>query len=72
MPLPLLIVLLPAHLLMHIAVVLRYLPRGRGAVLIKAKRDAIAGLGRNWRKRREIQRQRRIGLLRLLRAMSLW
>ncbi|MBK1724276.1 glycosyltransferase family 2 protein [Thiocystis violacea] len=72
MPLPLLLALLPIHLLMHLAVVLRYLPDGRGAVLWRAKRDALAGLARNWRKRRQIQSQRRIGLLPLLRAMSLW
>lgn len=72
MPLPLLLVLLPIHLLMHLAVLLRYLPNGRGAVLIKAKRDALAGLGRNWAKRRAIADQRRVGLLTLLRAMSLW
>ncbi|NEX19456.1 glycosyltransferase family 2 protein [Thiorhodococcus mannitoliphagus] len=72
MPLPLLVVLLPVHLLMHLVVVLRYLPEGRAAVLIKAKRDALSGLARNWRKRRRIQRQRRVGMLSLLRAMSLW
>ncbi len=72
MPLPLLVVLLPVHLLMHLVVLLRYLPDGRGAVLLEAKRDALAGLGRNWAKRRAIADQRRVGLLRLLRAMSLW
>lgn len=72
MPLPLLLALLPIHLLMHFAVVLRYLPDGRGAVLLKAKRDALAGLRRNWRKRRAIQLQRRVGVLRLMKAMSLW
>lgn len=72
MPLPLLVALAPLHLLMHLAVVLRYLARGQGGVLIRAKRDALAGLGRNWKKRAMIQRQRRVGVLRLLRAMSVW
>lgn len=72
MPLPLLVALAPLHLLMHLAVVLRYLARGQGGVLLRAKRDALAGLGRNWRKRGAIQRQRRVGVLRLLKAMSLW
>lgn len=72
MPLPLLLALLPVHLLMHVVVVLRYLPDGRAGVLVKAKRDALAGLARNWRKRRAIQPRRRVGVLRLLRAMSLW
>ncbi len=72
MPWLLLLVLTPMHLLMHLGVLFRYLPDGRGAVLLKAKRDALAGFGRNWRKRGAIQRERRISLVRLLRAMTVW
>ena len=72
MPLPLLLVLAPLHVLMHIGVLFRYLPDGRGSLLLKAKQDALAGFGRNWRKRRIIQTQRRVGCLGLLRAMSVW
>ncbi|EXJ13469.1 glycosyltransferase family 2 protein [Imhoffiella purpurea] len=72
MPWPMLLVLAPLHLLMHIGVMLRYLPDGRGAVLYRAKRDAVLDIRRHWRKRARIQAERRIGLIRLLRCLSVW
>ncbi|TWC34963.1 GT2 family glycosyltransferase [Pseudomonas sp. SJZ079] len=58
--------LLPAHILMNLLTTLVYVCRGRGGVLLRAKRDAIRGLPQMWRKRREIQAQRKASL------MSIW
>lgn len=72
MPLPLLLCLGPLHLLMHIAVTLKYFRGGRGRLLYRAKRDGLREIRRHWRKRREIQRQRKIGILSLMRVISVW
>ncbi|MFD2112257.1 glycosyltransferase family 2 protein [Thiorhodococcus fuscus] len=72
MPWPMLLVFAPLHLLMHLAVILRYLPCGRGGLLYRAKRDALLDLRRHWRKRASIHAGRKVGLLRLTRSMSLW
>lgn len=62
--------LLPAHLLMNLLTTLVYVCRGRGAVLLRAKRDAIRGLPRMWRKRREIQAQRKTSLMNIWRLLE--
>ncbi|MBM4020692.1 MAG: glycosyltransferase family 2 protein [Planctomycetes bacterium] len=45
--------------------------RGRGRAFARAKWDALAGLGRCWRKRRVVQSGRRISPWRILMAMDL-
>jgi GT2 family glycosyltransferase len=62
--------LLPAHLLMNLLTTLVYVCRGRGRVLLRAKRDAIHGLPRMWRKRREIQAQRKTSLISIWRLLE--
>lgn len=47
--------LLPLHLLMNTVAVLVFIGRGQGKVIIRAKRDAVKGLPRMWRKRKQIQ-----------------
>jgi len=53
---------LPHHLLLNLGSVLWYALRGRGGVLLRAKRDALRGLPRCLRQRRAIQAQRRISV----------
>lgn len=60
---------LPQALLMHLAAWLRYLPRGQGGVVARAKLDALVRLPAVLRKRRAIQRRRRIATGSLARAM---
>jgi GT2 family glycosyltransferase len=49
---------LPLHIAMNLVVIFVFLWRGKGRVILQAKRDALLGLPKMWRKRREIQRQR--------------
>lgn len=55
MPGPLFWFYLPQHLLLNVFSILWYVVRGRWRVILKAKWDAIKGLPRMWRKRKEIQ-----------------
>lgn len=54
--------LLPLHVAINIAAVLLFVSRGQTRVILRAKRDAIAGLPRIWRKRRDIQARRTVGV----------
>lgn len=47
--------LLPLHLLMNLVTVAVFIARGQGAVILRAKRDAIKGLPQAWAKRKQIQ-----------------
>jgi GT2 family glycosyltransferase len=70
MPLKLLWKYLPAHILANIIYVFFYTVSGRGKVLWKAKWDALRGLSKAMKKRRSIQRERRITNTELLGAME--
>ena len=59
MPLPLFLAYLPLHLLLNAASIVLYTFKGQPLTILKAKRDAIRGLPAAWRKRRQIQSQRR-------------
>lgn len=50
--------LLPLHLSMNVASLLWFILNGHGKVVFRAKRDAVLGLPKMWRKRRHIQRNR--------------
>jgi len=50
--------LLPLHILMNIASILWFALQGRGGVILRAKRDALLGLPKMWRKRKTIQSTR--------------
>jgi GT2 family glycosyltransferase len=50
--------LLPLHVLMNLASILWFALQGRGRVILCAKRDAIKGLPKMWRKRKAIQSTR--------------
>lgn len=50
--------LLPLHGLLNLVSIVWFALRGQGGVILRAKRDAIKGLPKMWRKRREIQKNR--------------
>jgi GT2 family glycosyltransferase len=53
---------LPLHILLNLVTVLVFTARGRGGVLLRAKRDALKGLPAMWVKRRAIQKRRRVSI----------
>lgn len=53
---------LPLHLLLNLVTVLVFAARGRGGVLLRAKRDALKGLPAMWARRRAIQKERRASI----------
>lgn len=61
LPGPLLAALAPLILVLHAAIVLRHLLRGKARVLWHLYRDALRGLPGMWRQRRIVQRTRMIG-----------
>jgi GT2 family glycosyltransferase len=51
---------LPQHILLNILAVVWFVVRGRGLAVLHAKWDALCGLPRAWRQRRQIQQSRRV------------
>ena len=49
---------LPLHLAMNFVTICVFVWRGKGRVILRAKRDALRGLPKMWRMRKEIQRHR--------------
>lgn len=49
---------LPMHVALNLATVIWFALRGRGGVVLRAKRDALLGLPKMWRKRQHIQKTR--------------
>ena len=70
MPGVLLSMLIPLHLLLNVLMILVLTLRGQGGVVLKAKKDAFQGLGKIWRKRKEVQRTKVAGALEIFRAMD--
>lgn len=60
---------LPLHILMNLAMIVRYALRGQGLTILKAKADALRGLSGMLQSRRTIQSQRVITSGELLRVM---
>ncbi len=50
--------LLPIHIMMSLVTIVWFTLRGLGKVILRAKWDAIKGLPRMWRKRKQIQKNR--------------
>lgn len=50
--------MLPLHMALNLASILWFSMRGQGRVILKAKRDALFGIPRMWRRRRNIQANR--------------
>jgi GT2 family glycosyltransferase len=69
MPAPMLWRYLPQHLALNIASLAYYPFRGQGRIVLKAKLDALRGLGLVLKRRRLVQRTRRVDSASLRRAM---
>lgn len=50
--------LLPLHVLLNLVSIVWFALRGQGGVILRAKRDAVLGLPKMWRKRQQIQKAR--------------
>lgn len=50
--------LLPLHVALNVVSVIWFALRGQGVVILRAKRDALLGLPKMWRKRQQIQEAR--------------
>lgn len=61
MPSPLFWKYLPAHLLLNIFSLFWFIFRGHGKAILKAKRDAARGIPAVWKKRRHIQKSKKVG-----------
>ena len=70
MPAPMLWRYLPQHLALNIASLVYYPFRGQGRVVLKAKLDALRGLGPVLKRRKLVQRTRRVDSASLVRAMQ--
>ena len=70
MPAVLFIGLLPLHLLMNLVSVVWFTLHGKGAVILRAKIDAINGIPKMWRKRKLIQSNRTASLKDIWRVMD--
>lgn len=70
MPLALVLLYLPQHVLVNALNLLAFLPRGRARVVMRAQRDALRGLPRVLRERRQIQTRRATGPLEIRRRLE--
>jgi len=61
---------LPLHLLMNVLVVMRFAITGQGNVILRAKKDAILGLPKAWRKRAVIQANRKASIAEIFRILD--
>ena len=50
--------LMPLHLLLNLATISMFIARGRGSIILRAKKDAVKGLPQAWSKRKQIQASR--------------
>jgi len=50
--------LLPLHILLNLASIILFFSKGRGVLILRAKRDALLGLPKMWRKRIQVQKTR--------------
>jgi GT2 family glycosyltransferase len=62
--------LLPLHLMMNAMMLVWFIARGQGQVILRAKRDAIKGLPKAWLKRRQIQERRVASIKDIWRALD--
>jgi len=63
-------VFLPLHLAMNLGTLVMFTLRGQSEVIYRAKRDALMGIPRMWRKRQQIQSKRTISLRVILHLMN--
>lgn len=70
MPLVLLWIFFPMHVLYNVACIILYARRGQGKIIIQAKLDAIKGLPRMWGKRKFIHSGSHLSLSRLWKIIN--
>lgn len=70
MPAPWFWIYLPQHLLYNLASVLLFVYHGKSSVILRSKFDAIKGLPRAWRLRRQIQRKSNVDIGKLRKSMA--
>ena len=70
MPGVLLWLYLPLHLLLNLIECCAFVARGQGRTILTAKLDAVRGLPRMWRKRKQVQAMRKCTVADILRAMQ--
>ena len=63
--------LLPLHLLLNGAALLLLASRGQARVALRAKRDAIRGGAKMWRKRQQVQATRRVSMAVLWKSLGI-
>lgn len=63
-------VCLPFHLAMNLVAVFGFVCLGKGKVILRAKRDALFGVPKMWRKRQEIQKHRVVSVGEIWRALD--
>lgn len=61
---------LPLHIAMNLATICVFMMRGQGLIILKAKRDALLGLPKMWRKRKGIQSKRVVAVGRIWRLLD--
>ena len=62
--------LLPLHVALNLASIAWFGLQGRGGVILRAKRDALTGLPKMWRKRRQVQLSRRVSVAALWKQLD--
>jgi GT2 family glycosyltransferase len=70
MPMPLLLLYLPQHVLLNLFAVARFVIRRQGSTVLRAKWDAIKGLPSLWKKRYRVQKRRAVSSLQLRKSME--
>lgn len=63
-------ILLPLHMLLNFVTIVYFISRGQGKVIWRAKRDAIKGIPKMWRKRHSIQIGRRASIMDIWRVLD--
>lgn len=63
-------IFLPMHIALNIVTLAWYSVRGKGAVILRAKRDAILGISHYWKKRQKIQSTRQASVWSILKQLS--
>jgi GT2 family glycosyltransferase len=62
--------LLPSHIVLNLITIIWFSIKGRGTIILKAKWDAILGVPRMWKKRRDIQKNRHVPICDIWRALN--
>jgi len=55
-------ILLPLHIVMNLAALFWFAVKGKGSIIWRAKRDAVDGLSKMWKKRHVIQSSRQVSV----------